>query len=74
MLEMDKYELSVVCLSGMFLWKIFCCKIISSETVWMKKNFWSKLFLLQNHYFGNSLDEIKFLVEHFLDEFFFVAK
>jgi len=54
-----------------FFWsKIFCCKIISSDTVWMKKIlvekpfsencFWSKIFLLQNHCFRNSLDEKMF--------------
>ena len=37
-------------------WENFCCcKIIYSETVWMKKLFWES-FLLLNHFFGNSLD------------------
>jgi len=50
--------------------KFFCCKIIFSETIWMKKILVEN-FLLQNDFLGNSLDEknfgrIFFLQIHFL--------
>jgi len=56
--------------------KFFCCKIISSGTVWMKKilvvnYFLSKIFLLQNHFLGKSLDEKKFGRKSFWSKIFF---
>ena len=67
-----------------FCQKLFCCNIISSETVWKKKNigrniFWSNILLSRNFFVAISFPRKqfgwkKFWSKNFLVENFFCSK